>query len=326
MKTVVLGLFDDVEQAGGVLAQLAGSPLDLETIEVVSHDLDAQRALASEYGLQTGRRGVGTAVGLCAMLGAVGGYILGGSVLISLGPLLSVAGGLLLGAGAGLALGLLSETVRVPDAHSDAVLAAIDQGATAVVVRTANVPTARAIGDLFRAGGSRVLDPPATKASQSAVPAQTSDVIAIDDSPRQQANDGQGDDELLFAPPGRREVIDGKEIGEVNAALPEDIQEGAVGEGEVARFQAPSAAEAPPPATAPALSDDADIVALDLTPRFARSLREAGLDTVGALADRFGEDGGDLRGIGGIGPVAIAEIRERLESLAGRGTGIHHER
>ena len=158
MKTVVLGLFDDQEQAGGVLAQLVGSPLDLDTIEVVSHDLDSQRALTSEYGLDRGRRGVGTAVGLCAMLGGVAGYIVGSGVLAELGPLLTVSGGILLGALGGLVLGLLSETVRVPEDHSAAVLDALEKGATAIVVRTSNVPTAHAIGDLFRAGGSRLLD------------------------------------------------------------------------------------------------------------------------------------------------------------------------
>ncbi len=360
MKTVVLGLFDDHAQAGGVLAQLAGSPLDLETIEVVSHDLEMQRKLISEYGLDRGRRGVGPAVGLCAMLGAVGGYIVGSGLLASLGPLLTVSGGILLGAMGGLALGLLSETVRVPAAHTAAVLDALSEGATAIVVRTSNVPTARAIGDLFRAGGSRVLDQPVTEPSAddrstpSGIrndspspfsPTESISPAAVVDSPETisptestRSTDSispsesisptvpEREEDALFAPPWRRGEGGDGDTDEGDAFEP-DLLASPVAPAvtydppAVARFRAPSAAEAPPPSTAPALSDDADIVALDLTPRFARSLREAGIDTVGALAARFGGDGESLKGIGGIGPVAIAEFAERLATLAGYRSG-----
>ena len=48
MKTVVLGVFDEVEDARRVLAQLADSPLDLAAVEVVHAEPAFQQALAEE--------------------------------------------------------------------------------------------------------------------------------------------------------------------------------------------------------------------------------------------------------------------------------------
>lgn len=339
MKTVVLGLFDDLAQARGVLTQLVGSPLDMDAIEVVNNDLDVQRALVADHGLDRGRRGVGTAVGLCAMLGAVGGYLLGTGPLADLGALLTVAGGILLGAAGGLALGLLSETVRVPEEHSAAVLSALGEGATAIVVRTSNLPTAHAIGDLFRAGGSRLLDAPVAKRrapaggipesgagdrSESAESTPERPSAAGGSAPSPAGAEDTPAAETLFAPPWRRgadgtggtdsDSVPAPEASESDTAF---SAPSAAAPPAVARFRAPSVAETPPLSTAPALSDEADIVALDLTPRFARPLREAGLVTVGALKASFGRDGEALKAIAGIGPAAIAEIEERLVTLAG---------
>lgn len=159
MKTVVLGLFDDLETARRVLNQLAASPLDLDQISVVHGDLDTQRSLAREAGLPAHRSPLaGTVAGALAGA-ALGGYA--GATLVpeSVGWLLAMALGAVLGAAAGAALGALSETVRVPKAHQAEVLTALEGGATALIVRSESLPTARAVGDLFRVAGSRELSP-----------------------------------------------------------------------------------------------------------------------------------------------------------------------
>jgi len=155
----VLGLFDELDAARGVLEQLAGSPLDLDSIEIVSADLDLQARLSREFGLQ--RRRPAAAAGLAgAVAGGMTGFLLGSDLLSALGPLLSTAAGILAGGAGGVGSGLLAETVRIPSEHEEQVLAAVEAGAISVIVRTPNIPTARAIGDLFRAAGSRQLDAP----------------------------------------------------------------------------------------------------------------------------------------------------------------------
>jgi len=169
MKTVVLGLFDELDDARRVLDQLASSPLDLGGVEVIRRDVASQMALAADAGLR-GRRGPWAAIVAGALLGATAGALVGQGPLSSLGPLLALAAGLLLGALAGAALAGFSDTLRVPPEHAEATLHAVESGATAIVVRTDNLPTARAIGDLFRACGSRALEPvDATEPDQPAV-------------------------------------------------------------------------------------------------------------------------------------------------------------
>jgi hypothetical protein len=158
MKTIVLGLFDELDDARQVLGELAGSPLDLDAIELVCEDVATQHALAAEIGLPA-RRGISAGLLLGAITGGVAGYFGGTTALAALGPLLGTAAGTLLGSAAGSALGAVSETTRVPPVHRSEMEAALAEGATAIIVRTDNLPTARAIGDLFQMGGSRNLSP-----------------------------------------------------------------------------------------------------------------------------------------------------------------------
>jgi hypothetical protein len=183
MKTIVLGLFDELDDARQVLGELAGSPLDLDAIELVCEDVATQHALAAEIGLPA-RRGISAGLLLGAITGGVAGYFGGTTALAALGPLLGTAAGTLLGSAAGSALGAVSETTRVPPVHRSEMEAALAEGATAIIVRTDNLPTARAIGDLFQMGGSRNLSPLPEDETNGQVAA--SDTI----------------DELRFAPPG----------------------------------------------------------------------------------------------------------------------------
>lgn len=163
MKTVVLGLFDEREDARRVLAHLAASPLDLEAIQVLSADIELQRALAEEAGLPP-RRSARTGLVIGAILGGFTGLVLGlpgvgadWRIVTALGPLLLMAAGTLLGALAGLLAGALSRGLRLPPEHAEAVLAALDEGATVLLVDTENLPTARALSDLFLLQGARAL-------------------------------------------------------------------------------------------------------------------------------------------------------------------------
>lgn len=163
MKTVVLGLFDEREDARRVLAHLAASPLDLEAIQVLSADIDLQRALAEEAGLPP-RRSARTGLVIGAILGGFTGLVLGlpavgagWRIVTALGPLLLMAAGTLLGALAGVLAGALSHGLRLPPEHAEAVLEALDEGATVLLVDTENLPTARALSDLFLLQGARAL-------------------------------------------------------------------------------------------------------------------------------------------------------------------------
>ncbi len=158
MKTIVLGLFDQLDHAREVLAELSRSPLDLDLVELVNSDIDIQHNLAAEAGLPL-RRGLSSGLVAGAFVGAIAGYLAGTTALVALGPLLATAGGTLLGMVVGVALAAISETNRVPPMHRDELELAVSEGATAIIVRTDNLPTARAIGDLFRLGGSRELSP-----------------------------------------------------------------------------------------------------------------------------------------------------------------------
>ena len=168
MKTVVLGLFDQMENAERVLAQLADAPLDLDSVQVLHRDTGIQRRLSEQAGIlprRAMRTGLVTGGLLGAALGLAAGWAPAGeaALLAGPGPLLTLAGGALLGALAGGAGGAMAETSRIPDAHARVALEAVAAGAVMVFVQTENLPTARAIGNLFRDGGSRVLtdDPPA---------------------------------------------------------------------------------------------------------------------------------------------------------------------
>ena len=167
MTTVVLGLFDDLDTARRVLNQLAASPLDLDQISVVHGDLDTQRGLAREAGLPA-HRGPMAGVVAGALIGAALGYYAGTALAPeAVGWLLALALGAVIGALVGGALGAISETVRVPKVHQAEVLQAIGEGATALVVRSDSLPTARAVGDLFRVAGSRELSPLGPPAPQT---------------------------------------------------------------------------------------------------------------------------------------------------------------
>ncbi|MFN8423597.1 MAG: hypothetical protein U0470_09535 [Anaerolineae bacterium] len=241
MKTVVLGLFDDLETARRVLNQLAASPLDLDQISVVHGDLETQRNLAREAGLPAHRSPLAGMI-FGTLVGAAIGYIAGAALAPDvLGPLMSIALGAMLGAIGGAAMGALSETVRVPRVHQLEVLQAIAEGATALIVRSDNLPTARAVGDLFRVSGSRELSP-------------------LDPGPAPAPSEDDGDD----SPAETVEPVTGvvaEPLGGPATAPP--------GDAELSRFAPPTA---PPtaPATAPATPPAVESVAT-MTPAAAPS-------------------------------------------------------
>lgn len=153
MKSVVFGVFENTDDARRVLHQLADSPLDLDTVRVVHADPDVQGSLAAEIGLPRDRA-VPTGIVVGALLGALLGGYAGTSWLASLGVVLAAAAGMLLGAVAGAFLGAFGDKLRMPDEDAEALLQEMERGATVVLVRTTNLPTARAVSDLFLAGGS----------------------------------------------------------------------------------------------------------------------------------------------------------------------------
>lgn len=397
MKTVVLGLFDDLEDARRVLGQLATSPLDLSAIEVVRRDVASQSALTHEAGLG-GRRAPWAAVLAGGLLGATAGALAGQGPLASLGPLLAMAAGLIVGAIAGAALAGFSDTLRVPPAHAGEMLEAVQAGATAIVVRTDNLPTARAIGDLFTACGSRDLSAldagegiDEDKATAPAVVGTAAGTIDPPSSREKEPTDA------IFAPPWRRGVPqpDAEPTPDVvtvppppAASEPPAVVESTRAEapdlgaegvtwsaaraagtadradkpaqptvsspGAPVRFEPlpttpaeppspPSASPSPATTDAPAaaipvdasieatiagdaeaepegvtLADDADIIVLGLSARHARALRDAGIPTVGQLADAMERvERGDLA-IPGIGPAGARTIREQLDGAGVR--------
>jgi hypothetical protein len=216
MKTVVLGLFDRLEDAEQVLAQLAHSPLDLDAVQVLNADMDLQRRLSDDAGLPS-RRSLRTGLVTGAIAGAGLGFLAGwvgpdgaAPLLAGPGPLLAMSGGSLLGALAGAVGGALSESNRLPEAHSALALAGLAEGATMVTVRTENEPTARAIGDLFRAGGSRTLealDPMPSSHDRDAGyrPPADAEAQAIEMPIGPPSEDALPEAHTPFAPPWRRE-------------------------------------------------------------------------------------------------------------------------
>src|SRR5262245_12471504 len=138
MKTVVVGVFDQLPAAEHVIAQLAASPLDMDSIQVVHADTAVQTGLIQGAGLPP-RRAALSSLFLGAVLGAAAGFWLsggmGGEAWIEVGALLGAAGGLVLGALAGLAAGLLGERTEIPAADRQLLLGALAEGATVVTVR-----------------------------------------------------------------------------------------------------------------------------------------------------------------------------------------------
>lgn len=215
MKTVVLGLFDRLEDAEQVLAQLAHSPLDLDAVQVLNADMELQRRLSEDAGLPS-RRSLRTGLVTGAIAGAGLGFLAGRegpdgaeALLAGLGPLLAMSGGSILGAIAGAIAGALTESNRLPAAHSALALAGLSEGATMVTVRTENEPTARAIGDLFRAGGSRTLetlDPPPATGDRDRIFRPSGDPETMDSASAPASADALPEAHAAFAPPWRREA------------------------------------------------------------------------------------------------------------------------
>jgi uncharacterized membrane protein len=176
VKSVVFGVFENTDDARRVLHQLADSPLDLDTVRVVHADPDVQASLAAEIGLPRDRA-VPTGVVVGALLGAMLGAYAGTSWLASLGVVLAAAAGMLLGAVAGALVGAFGDKLRMPDEDADALLEEMERGATVVLVRTTNLPTARAVSDLFIAGGSMPPRPGSRTATLKAVSDHTTDAL-----------------------------------------------------------------------------------------------------------------------------------------------------
>lgn len=301
MKTVVVGLFDEIEPARRVLIQLATTPLDVDSIEVVHADPEVQAALSGEAGLPKSRAMPLAAIaGAC--LGGALGALAGNGWLAALGPLLATALGVLVGGALGLLVGALSVKLAIPPEHLDELTAAIGQGATALIVRTHNLTTARAIGDLFAAAGSRALSPLAEAHTETEVAAE---VVAVAGSPAEPA--ATPEEHVLFAPPWRRGVADPEDIEDVPLAPPAHLD--------------PSADELPlaagPGPIAPAPRQEPELAALGLSSRVTGALVMAGITTLPELRARATGGEEALRSIPGIGPKAAEEIQAGLRAIDG---------
>ncbi len=215
MKTVVLGLFDRLEDAEGVLEQLSGAPLDLDAVQVLHRDTALQRRLSEGVGIEP-RRSLRTGFVFGGLLGAALGFAAGwggadaAPLLDGPGVLLSLAGGSLLGSLVGALGGVLSESSPIPDRHAEVTLEALRQGATMISVQTASLPTARAIGELFRAGGSRLLDEAPGVEGAAGLPSdarfQTPESGTDSPGSTGEAESDLPEDHAPFAPPWRREA------------------------------------------------------------------------------------------------------------------------
>ncbi len=342
MKTVVVGVFDRIEDAERVLVHLASSPLDLDTIQVVHAETDAQRRLAEIAGLpprRSVRNGLvigllaGGCLGLVAALPAVAGGL---PLLTDLGPLLSMAAGAIIGGLAGGAAGALSHNVRLPPDHAAAIVAALEGGATVIMVHTDNLPTARAIGELFRAGGSRAFEPghPLAAADEADGDATAfggttlvpDDTLVADDAQAGGPEPGDEpatvpDEHLPYAPPWRRaDGGDGLSDGEPTDGL-ETISDGA-GSSPTADERVPMADGSdsglasdnlePIPDGADASPAADDLIRLGLSARVLRSLDQAGVRSASELAALAAEGDAALLALHGIGPSAVEEIRSCL--------------
>ncbi len=158
-RTLVVGLFDAAPDAGQVLRQLADSPLDLHDVAVLHRDGDTQRQLRRLANIPDDRTTlVAGAIG--ALLGAALG-VLASTSIPALGPALNAAVGGVVGCLGAIVVSIVASPLRIPPEHRDALAQAVDDGASVVIVRADGLPTATAIGDLFRASGARNLDLPA---------------------------------------------------------------------------------------------------------------------------------------------------------------------
>jgi hypothetical protein len=332
MKNVVVGLFDRIADAERVLAHLASSPLDLDTIQVVHAQTDVQRRLGQAAGLpprRSVRNGLvigllsGAGLGFLAALPSVAGGL---PLLTELGPMLAMAVGAIIGALAGGAVGAFSDNVRLPPEHADAVLAALREGAAVIMVHTENLPTARAIGDLFRAGGSRIFEPghplaiddeavAAAVAAEAAlygrgrgapVPGDPDGalVAAADETP---AEPEVPDAHMPYAPPWRR--ADGGDGGDADAWPSDGVPDGTQG----------TEVEAPVAIAAEASTDEwaepmgnGDLSGLGLSTRVLRPLTDAGITDVAALRTLADQGDAALLSVRGIGPTGVTEIRAGL--------------
>lgn len=241
MKTVVVGVFDQLTDAGRVIAQLAASPLDMDTVQVVHAQAGVQERLSAEAGLPPRRAALSTLLAGAA-LGALAGFWMGGgfvgadasadasagsaAILPGLGPLPGLALGLVLGAALGLLAALFGERTEIPEEHREGLLQALQEGATVLTVRTENLPTARAIGDLFRAGGSRLLEGPAAQAAPGAPPPALRAAEA--GSPTADAPANPPPSHAAFVPPWRR-AGGGEERPEAPFTLFPEAEAGAAG-------------------------------------------------------------------------------------------------
>lgn len=355
MKTVVVGVFDQLTDAGRVIAQLAASPLDMDSVQVVHADTRVQERLAAEAGLPT-RRAAGSLVAVGSLIGAMAGFWAGGGfggaeapALIGLGPLPSLAGGLLLGAILGLLAGVFGERTEIPPQDREGLLAALGDGATVVAVRTENLPTARAIGDLFRAGGSRILEggPPSPRAATAGPQLRPADETPFD----LPAGGAEGapaalpEEHQAFVPPWRRAGGDGgsaasapddapftlfpeagasqsaaaaspssREIRHGDVLTGPDHSSRAVEFPEVAPLPAARATAAAAPPAPPAPDRLPALADLGLPARVVRALEANRVTDTATLHRLVTEDPRALDLIPGVGPMAQRQIRAALEA------------
>ena len=152
MKTIV-GLFESPTEATTVVEELVAAGHPRDEISLVVHE----HAATEHAGDETSGTVVATGVGAGAVLGGVGGLLVGLGALaipgigpvLAAGPLAAMLAGAGIGAAAGSVLGVLA-SFGIPDDDAAAYAEAVRRGGALVAVRTDDATADRAVGIIAR--------------------------------------------------------------------------------------------------------------------------------------------------------------------------------
>jgi uncharacterized protein (TIGR02271 family) len=145
MRTVV-GLYDRFEEAQKVVRALVDEGISREDISLIARDAEGEYARYmgddAEGGKENVADGAAAGAGIGAVLGGLGGLVVGLGALaipgigpvIAAGPLAATLAGAGIGAAAGGVIGALTD-LGVPDEHAQAYAEGVRRGGTLVVAR-----------------------------------------------------------------------------------------------------------------------------------------------------------------------------------------------